>query len=211
MRRTVNDFESRKDKLNNKNLKIMRRVYGATQDEVAELIGVSRVSISNWENGVGGMISKVNLRRLSELYGLGIDYFFNRELDEEAKLTILRKKNHDLLPPEERQKFIPVQAPPAPAVAVVEPTTRPDDQFQTLFKKYTFQDAVDNYMCAMKLVIALSVDCSLEELELANRIITQMGRRLQSALDSRKDELDSDDDVQILYSQLEDASETRLF
>ena len=31
------------------NLKVIRRLYGATQDEVALSIGVSRVTIAKWE------------------------------------------------------------------------------------------------------------------------------------------------------------------
>ena len=33
------------------NIKKVREIYGATQEEVAKAIGVNRTTISQWENG----------------------------------------------------------------------------------------------------------------------------------------------------------------
>ena len=33
------------------NIKIIREIYGATQEQVAQAIGVNRVTVSNWEVG----------------------------------------------------------------------------------------------------------------------------------------------------------------
>ena len=33
------------------NLKLIREIYGATQEQIAEAIGVNRVTVANWEIG----------------------------------------------------------------------------------------------------------------------------------------------------------------
>ena len=66
----------------------LRKEKGLTQLELAEAVNVSRQAVSKWESG-GGMPSTENLRGLSELYGVPVDYLLN-DLDdivhEEEKL-----------------------------------------------------------------------------------------------------------------------------
>lgn len=66
----------------------LRKEKGLTQLELAEAVKVSRQAVSKWESG-GGMPSTENLRGLSELYGVPVDYLLN-DLDdivhEEEKL-----------------------------------------------------------------------------------------------------------------------------
>ncbi len=53
-------------------LKEMRQNAGMTQEEVAEKIMVSRVTVSHWENGKS-LPDIVSLISLSDLYGISLD------------------------------------------------------------------------------------------------------------------------------------------
>lgn len=55
-------------------LKILRRGRKLTQQELAEKLGVNRATISNYE--IGRRTPNLNdLKRFSEFYGVGLDYF----------------------------------------------------------------------------------------------------------------------------------------
>lgn len=56
----------------------LRKEKGLTQLELAEAVKVSRQAVSKWESG-GGIPSTENLRGLSELYGVSVDYLLNEE------------------------------------------------------------------------------------------------------------------------------------
>ena len=56
----------------------LREEKGLTQLELAEAVNVSRQAVSKWESG-GGIPSTENLRGLSELYGVSVDYLLNEE------------------------------------------------------------------------------------------------------------------------------------
>ena len=56
----------------------LRKEKGLTQLELAEAVNVSRQAVSKWESG-GGIPSTENLRGLSELYGVPVDYLLNEE------------------------------------------------------------------------------------------------------------------------------------
>ncbi len=56
----------------------LRKEKGLTQLELAEAVKVSRQAVSKWESG-GGVPSTENLRGLSELYGVSVDYLLNEE------------------------------------------------------------------------------------------------------------------------------------
>lgn len=56
----------------------LRKEKGLTQLELAEAVKVSRQAVSKWESG-GGIPSTENLRSLSELYEVSVDYLLNEE------------------------------------------------------------------------------------------------------------------------------------
>lgn len=56
----------------------LRKEKGLTQLELAEAVKVSRQAVSKWESG-GGTPSTENLRGLSELYGVSVDFLLNEE------------------------------------------------------------------------------------------------------------------------------------
>lgn len=191
---SVNGMEKNNKEQGNKknNLKYMREIYGATQEEIAERLDVSRVSISNWENGAGGRMSRVNQEKLTNLYGLSYDYFYDREIDNEAKNIIIETRN--------KARY-----------AEQEFDMQKEEKIQTIFKSYSFKDAVENYMYAMKMVIALADNCSLQELELAYKINEQMSKRLTTAFETRKQDIEKGDEIQSLFKKLTMTTETQLY
>ena len=62
----------------------LRKENGLTQLNVAEELDISRQAISRWESGVA-MPSTENLRRLSELYSVPIDYLINEDSEQPAR------------------------------------------------------------------------------------------------------------------------------
>ena len=69
------------------NLKQIRELYGATQEQIAQAINVNRVTVANWENGTS-VASSSNQEKLSIYYGIGPEYFYEKELDEVAKKIV---------------------------------------------------------------------------------------------------------------------------
>lgn len=69
----------------------LRKEKGLTQLELAEAVKVSRQAVSKWESG-GGIPSTENLRGLSELYGVSVDYLHNEEEREPEKGNTLQKE-----------------------------------------------------------------------------------------------------------------------
>lgn len=63
----------------------LRKENGLTQLKVAEELDISRQAISRWESGVA-MPSTENLRRLSELYSVPLDYLINENSEQPARV-----------------------------------------------------------------------------------------------------------------------------
>ena len=62
------------------NLKKIREIYGATQEHVANAVGVNRVTIANWENG-SSLASATNREKLSIFYGIGPEFFYDKAFE----------------------------------------------------------------------------------------------------------------------------------
>ena len=62
----------------------LRKQKGITQMEVAEKLNVSRQAISRWEVG-SAVPTTDNLKVLSELYGVSIDYLLNDAAENVSK------------------------------------------------------------------------------------------------------------------------------
>ena len=60
----------------------LRKEKGLTQSAVAEKLDVSRQAISRWESGIA-LPSTDNLKSLSALYGVPIDYLLNSDVERE--------------------------------------------------------------------------------------------------------------------------------
>lgn len=70
-----------------KNLLILRKLNGFSQEEVAERIGVSRQAVAKWENGAT-MPDIVNCVALSTLYNVSVDELITFESDEARGLLV---------------------------------------------------------------------------------------------------------------------------
>lgn len=76
----------------------LRKEKGLTQSAVAEKLDVSRQAISRWESGIA-LPSTDNLKSLSALYGVPVDYLLNSDTEEQRVTKGLEaenilKKNH---------------------------------------------------------------------------------------------------------------------
>ena len=75
-----------------------REQKGYTQEQLAEIVGVSNKTISSWENGKASTIKMENLEKLAHAFDVSVYEIYNGkdmpQLDEEAKASfdILVKK-----------------------------------------------------------------------------------------------------------------------
>ena len=75
------------DKLG-KNLKILRKLYGLTQDDLAKSINTSRSCVSNYESGSREPDSET-LMQLADNFGVSLDFLLGRS----PVKTVLREEN----------------------------------------------------------------------------------------------------------------------
>ena len=59
-------------------LKDIRKRFGLSQEQLAEIMHVSRQAITKWETDKG-MPDVVNLQELAKVFGVTVDYFLNAE------------------------------------------------------------------------------------------------------------------------------------
>ena len=62
-------------------LTVLRKGKGLTQSDLAEAVMVSRQAVSKWETG-RALPSAENLKYLSELFGVSVDYLLNDDITE---------------------------------------------------------------------------------------------------------------------------------
>lgn len=75
------------------NMKLIRELYGATQVEIADAIGVNRATISLWESGKFKASFK-HCYSLANFYGINPNYFYDIEiLDADCVNTLIKKPN----------------------------------------------------------------------------------------------------------------------
>lgn len=72
-------------------LKEIRKRFGLSQEQLAEIINVSRQAITKWEND-GGLPEVSNLQELSKVFGVTVDYLLN---DENQLPSLSMKKKID--------------------------------------------------------------------------------------------------------------------
>ena len=65
---------------------ISRKQKGFTQDQLSKELQVTRQTVSRWEHGAV-LPSMDSLRRLSQLYGVSLDYFIDEEMEEVVPTT----------------------------------------------------------------------------------------------------------------------------
>lgn len=157
------------------NLKMIRELYGATQEQVASAINVNRVTVANWESG-GSVASSSNQEKLSLYYGVGPDYFYEKELDDEARRLIVEAS--------------------AKAKEVVKKSggkANKEKDFSKAFETITFATAMSRYMFSMKMLLATADSGELEKLRIASLINKKMGARLDAIIQLREEEDKADE------------------
>lgn len=159
------------------NLKYIRELYGATQDEIAKVVNLNRATISTWENQEEKKASDSNLEKLSLFYGIGPEYFYEKPVDDIAKEILINNAT--------RQKEIEANS---------NGKRLKSEDFSNLFSTITFNKAVNDYMHSMKLLLATADEGSLSKLETALKINKKMGARLESIINIRKAEQEEDDE-----------------
>lgn len=149
------------------NLKLIREIYGATQEDIATALSVSRVTISNWEKDKTIKISQSNLEKLSIFFGIDPESFHEIELDDERKQMLMSNSN--------RAKEIDATT-----------HTNKTESFHNLFENATFSQAIRKYMFAMKVLLALADNGNLEDLKTVSLINEKMGSRLKLIIEIRE-------------------------
>lgn len=154
------------------NLKYIREIYGITQDEIAKVLNVNRVTISSWEKQDERKTSNSNLEKLSLFYGIGLEYFYDKPVDKVIQKMLVDNSR--------RQREIEKQSNGM--------LTKVDD-YNELFSTITFDAAIQSYMNSMKLLLATADEGSLTALRTALKINEKMGNRLKQYIEIREDEI----------------------
>ncbi len=81
----------------------LRKQKGLTQLELAERLNVSRQAISRWEVGTA-VPGTDNLKFLSELYGVSVDYLLNDNADISYNIAEKQLQTQERLPTEGTKK-----------------------------------------------------------------------------------------------------------
>ena len=152
------------------NLKQIREIYGATQEQIARALSVNRVTVSNWENG-STMASSANREKMSMYYGIGPEYFYEQELTDQAKQMI-------------RQTAEKEQA----VVSQSNGKENKSEDFHELFEAVSFDRVMRDYMMCTKMLLAKADDADLETLHTALTINQKMGKRLAAIVNVREEE-----------------------
>lgn len=152
------------------NLKQIREIYGATQEQIARALSVNRVTVANWENGTT-TASSANREKMSLYYGIGPEFFYDQELTDEAKQLIRQTADREMA-----------------IVKKSEGRRNKQDDFQKMFDMTTFSEVIKDYMTAMKFLLAKADDAELEKLRTALAVNQKMGRRLEAAIQIREEE-----------------------
>ena len=159
------------------NLKQIREIYGATQEQIARALSVNRVTVANWESG-STVASSANREKMSLYYGIGPEFFYEQELSEEARQQILKTA--------EKERAIVSQS---------EGYRSKQDEFQRIFQKISFDKVMRDYMMSMKLLLAKADEADLDKLRTALTINQKMGKRLESIVNLRIEEAESGDET----------------
>ena len=152
------------------NLKQIREIYGATQEQVAQAINVNRVTVANWESGTS-VASSSNQEKLSIYYGIEPEHFYEKALDDEAKQLVLdtSARARELAEKSEGKRV-------------------KEQDFHKIFESITFKQAMEQYMFSMKMLLATADSGELDKLRTAALINRKMGARLDAIIDLREQE-----------------------
>lgn len=178
--------------MNFNNMKKIREIYGATQDEIAKVANVNRSTVSQWENGLI-KASNTKLEKLSLFYGIGPESFYELSEIDDIRKDILRKNA-------KREKEIE---------AASEAKRNKADEFKQMLESVSFDEARSRFMFSMKMLLATADSGELEDLKVAYQITQKMAKRLYAFIQIREDEekAKKENDEDTLFDILDNFSE----
>lgn len=157
------------------NMKKIREIYGATQEEIAKIAGVNRSTVSQWETGAL-KASNTKLEKLSIFYGIGPECFYELEDIDET-----------------RRKMLIDSAMREKEVVENSPNTRNKvEEISNWLDNISFKEARFRFMIAMKVMLATADIASLDDLKLAHEITKKMSIRLDSIIRIREEEVEQE-------------------
>ena len=157
------------------NMKKIREIYGATQEEIAKIAGVNRSTVSQWETGAL-KASNTKLEKLSIFYGIGPECFYELEYIDET-----------------RRKMLIDSAMREKEVVKNSPNTRNKvEEISSWLDNISFKEARFRFMIAMKVMLATADIASLDDLKLAHEITKKMSIRLDSIIRIREEEVEQE-------------------
>ena len=169
------------------NLKQIREIYGATQEQIARALSVNRVTVANWESG-STVASNANREKMSMYYGIGPEFFYDQKLSKEAKQQIIRTA--------EKERAV---------VNRSEGHKNKQEDFRKMFSKITFDRVMQDYMMSMKILLAKADEADLDKLRTALIINQKMGKRLESIIKLREeDEADGISLVDLMWQLIDE-------
>lgn len=82
---------------------VLRKKSGMSQEELADQLGVSRQAISRWELGAT-LPDAPNLLKLSDLFGVSIDYLLHDEYEAEGDLPPVKEMLREMTTEEQKSR-----------------------------------------------------------------------------------------------------------
>lgn len=152
------------------NVKLIREIYGATQDSVARIAGVSRSTVSLWENG-SAKASNSKLEKMSIYFGIGPEFFYDKELSEEAKQALIEnsKREEEITKASDNKR-------------------NKVEELSSILEAVTFEEARSRFMFSMKMLLATADEGELDDLKTSVFICEKMLRRLKAVVEIREEE-----------------------
>lgn len=170
------------------NMKKIREIYGATQEEIAKVAGVNRSTVSQWETGAT-KASNSKLEKLSIFYGIGPECFYELEELDDVRCQMLTDAS-------KKEKRISEES---------AHTRNKADDFAEMLDNLPFETVIKRFMFSMKVLLASADRGSLEDLKIAYEINQKMAIRLKAFIDIREEEekAKKDNNEDTLYDLLD--------
>ena len=126
-------------------------------------------TVSPWQTGKTAHLLPPAVTRI--YYGIGPEYFYEKELDEVAKkiVTDTSARAQELTEKSEGKRV-------------------KEQDFHKMFESITFKQAMEQYMFSMKMLLATADSGELDKLKAAALINRKMGTRLDAIIALREQE-----------------------
>lgn len=148
------------------NLNEIRKLFGCTQEDLAKLLGVSRVTISKMENDESYHMTEAQKEKLSLYFYIGPEYFEEKELDDVAKEHIIAAGKRVMQRPDKENTS---QAEIVSKLVEISPI-----------------EAMKSYMISTKVLLVKADELTIEQFKDIIDVNEKLGIRLKYMLDEKK-------------------------